>query len=141
MDDEKIIKAGVGVMILRGNKVLLGKRKNAHGAGEYAFPGGHLEFGESVVAAAKRETMEETGIKIKNVNFLFFKNMTEYSGRHYAHVGLVAQWQSGEAKVIEPDKCEGWGWYDLDQLPNPLFGTAPVSVEAYKTGKNFFDSK
>lgn len=40
-------KVGVGVLIVDGNKILLGKRKNAHGDGCWAPPGGHLEFGES----------------------------------------------------------------------------------------------
>ena len=40
-------KVGVGVMVFKDGKILLAKRKGSHGAGEYAFPGGHLEFGES----------------------------------------------------------------------------------------------
>jgi 8-oxo-dGTP diphosphatase len=34
-------KVGVGVCIVKDNKVLLGKRKNSHGDGTWAFPGGH----------------------------------------------------------------------------------------------------
>lgn len=135
------IKVGVGVMILKDGKVLLGKRKNAHGAGEYAFPGGHLEFGESVGECAKREAREETGIEIKNVKFLFSANLRQWPGKHYAHFGLIAQWKSGEPKVLESDNCENWDWYSLDRLPKPLFGTAPYSFEAYKAGKVFFETK
>lgn len=40
-------KVGIGVMILKDEKVLLGKRKGSHGEGEYSFPGGHLEYMES----------------------------------------------------------------------------------------------
>ena len=40
-------KTGIAVMIMKDGKVLLGKRKGAHGAGEFAFPGGKLEWGES----------------------------------------------------------------------------------------------
>ncbi|MBI4092482.1 MAG: NUDIX domain-containing protein [Candidatus Kerfeldbacteria bacterium] len=134
-------KAGVGVMVMKVGKVLLGKRKGAHGEGEYAFPGGHLEFGESVVACAKRETREETGIEITNVQFLFFMNLTRYPGKHYAHIGLIADWQSGEPRVLEPDKSEQWGWYLLDKLPTPLFEACKISIESYRTGKNFFDSE
>jgi 8-oxo-dGTP diphosphatase len=136
-----MIKVGVGVMILKDGKVLLGKRRNAHGAGEYAFPGGHLEFGESIFDCARRETIEEAGIEIKNIKFLFFSNLTQYNGKHYANIEVVSEWKSGKPKIAEPDKFEGWGWYPLDKLPKPLFITAPMSVEAYKTGKNFFDSK
>jgi hypothetical protein len=41
---------------------------------------------------------------------------------------------------MEPEKCEGWEWYDLNNLPEPLFGCEPVYLEAYKTGKNYFDA-
>lgn len=138
---KKQIKAGVGVMVLKGDKVLLQKRFKSHGAGGYAFPGGHLEFGESIFQCAKREAMEEAGIKIKNIKFLFFWNMVKYSGKHYAHVGLVADWASGKPKNLEPKVGSEWGWYDLDDLPKPRFATLDRSVEAYKKKKIFFDSK
>ena len=139
MNENKIPKVGLGVMVFKDGKVLLGKRKNAHGAGEFAWPGGHLEFGESFEACAKREAMEEAGIEITNVRFIRLMNLKTYSGKHYVDIGLAADWKSGETKVLEPDKCEGWEWYDLENLPQPLFGTIPSYLEAYKTGKNYFD--
>jgi ADP-ribose pyrophosphatase YjhB (NUDIX family) len=55
-------KVGVAAIIIKDGKVLLGKRKSAHGQGTWNFPGGHLEYGESWQDCAKRETMEEAGI-------------------------------------------------------------------------------
>ncbi|RLC15632.1 MAG: DNA mismatch repair protein MutT, partial [Deltaproteobacteria bacterium] len=51
---------GVAAIVIKDKKVLLGKRKNAHGAGTWAFPGGHLEYKESIEECAKREVFEET---------------------------------------------------------------------------------
>ncbi|HSR89280.1 MAG TPA: NUDIX domain-containing protein [Candidatus Udaeobacter sp.] len=133
-------KVGVGVMIFKDGKVLLGKRKNAHGEGAYAWPGGHMEYMESFADCAKRETMEETGMEIENVRFLRLYNLKEYAPKHYVDVGLIADWKSGEPKIMEPEKCEGWDWYDMDNLPQPLFSTIPSYIEAYKTGRNFFDN-
>jgi len=79
-------KVGVGVMILKDGKVLLGKRKNAHGEGQYANTGGHVEPMESLVDTAKRETMEEAGIVITNVHFLcqqYERLCTEALHRHW----------------------------------------------------------
>lgn len=132
-------RVGIGVMIFKANKVLLGKRKNSHGEGAYAWPGGHLEYMESFEDCAKRETTEETGMKIINVKFLRLMNLKDYAPKHFVDIGLIADWQNGEPQILEPEKCEGWDWYDIDNLPQPLFSTIPSYIEAYKTGKNYFD--
>ena len=45
-------RVGVGVLIVRGGKVLIGRRRGSHGAGQYALPGGKLEWRESSKADA-----------------------------------------------------------------------------------------
>ncbi len=132
-------KVGVGVMILKEGKVLLGKRKGAHGGGEYAFPGGHLEYGESFESCAKRETLEECGVEVGDVRFQVLANVTKYAPKHYVHIGVEADWMHGEPKVLEPEKSESWNWYDLDNLPEPMFEMCRLSIESHKTGRNYYD--
>ena len=132
-------KVGVGVMILKGGKVLFGKRKGSHGEGEYAFPGGHLEYLESFEECAEREVSEECGIKIENIRFQFLANVTKYAPKHYVHVGLLADWNSGMPVVLEPDRSEQWNWYDIDKLPLPIFAMCKIAIESFKTGKNYYD--
>lgn len=139
--DEQKPKVGVGVVIFKDGKILLGKRKGAHGTGEYAGTGGHLEHLESIEACARRETLEETGIEITNVKFLCATNLTKYAPKHYVDIGVTADWVSGEPQVLEPDRIESWDWYDLDNIPQPLFGVEPNYLEALKTGQKFWDSK
>lgn len=131
--------AGIAVMILKDGKVLLGKRKNAHGAGEYAFPGGHLEHLESFEECARRETREETGIEIDNVRFQFLANVLAYRPNHYVHVGLIADWLAGDPIGLEPKFCVSWEWYSLDSLPEPLFEPTRLGLESHRTGRNYFD--
>lgn len=138
-EENKRPKVGIGIMVFKDGRVLLGLRKNSHGAGEYAWPGGHLEFMESIVDCAKREVKEETGIEITNIKFLRFLNFKAH-GKHYADIGMIANWVTGEPQVLEPEKCESWGWYDPNNLPQPLFGTLPSYFEALKTGQVFFDN-
>jgi len=138
MDDEQIAKVGVGVLIFKDGKVLLGKRKNSHGANEYGGPGGHLEYGETVKQAAIRETTEECGIKIKNLNLLCVSDLLAYFPKHYLDIGFVAEWESGEPQVLEPHKLEAWSWYDTDQLPDRLFGCFSAYLESYDSGKKYF---
>jgi 8-oxo-dGTP diphosphatase len=133
-------RTGVGVMILREGKVLLGKRKGAHGEGEYAFPGGHLELMESYAECAHRELAEECGVKVKNIRFQFTANSHHFTPKHYVHIGLIADWESGEAIVLEPDKCESWDWYALDALPEPMFIYCRLAMDCYHTGKICIDS-
>ena len=72
------IKVGIGIMIFKNGKILLGKIKGSHGEGEYAFPGGHLEYMESVKEGALRELEEECGIKIKNLRNLLNDTNIEF---------------------------------------------------------------
>jgi len=115
-------KIGVGVCVIKDNKVLLGKRKKSHGQGSWHFPGGHLEFNEKVEDCARREVLEETGIKIKNLRLGPFTNdIFKEERKHYVTLFVIADYDSGEVKVLEPEKCEKWGWFKWDNLPQPLF--------------------
>lgn len=146
MKTEKIIpeskpRVGIGIMILKNKKVLLGKRKGSHGAGEYSFPGGHLEYMESFEECALREIAEECGIQIKNLRFIHLSNIKRYYPKHYVHIGLMADWKFGEPKVLEPDKCDSWDWYDLNNLPSPMFEASQTTIDAYKNKIIYLDSQ
>lgn len=133
------ILVGVGLLVVKdGRKVLIGKRKSKHGQGEYGGIGGHLEYGETLEQAALRELAEECGMQVGELRPLCVCDLFTYSPRHYVDIGFVADWESGDPQVLEPDKIEGWEWRDMDDLPDNLFGTERQYIEAYKTGKNYF---
>ena len=113
---------GVAVIVIKNGKVLLGKRKNSHGDGTWAFPGGHLEFNESIEECARREVWEETGMRITNLRYGPYTNDV-FSGedRHYVTLFVLADFASGEPGVKEPDKCEEWRWYDWPPPVKPHF--------------------
>jgi enolase-phosphatase E1 len=118
---------GVGVCIEKeaGSKlVLMGKRKGSHGAGSYAFPGGHLDYGEDWEHCAQREVAEETGLKIKNVRFATVVNDVE-PNYHFVTLIMRADLDGSDQqpKVLEPHRCEEWVWVSWDQLPEPLFSS------------------
>jgi 8-oxo-dGTP diphosphatase len=95
---------GLGLMLLKDGKVLLGKRKSALGNGEYSGLGGHLEALESFEESLLREVAEEGGpdLKLKNLRFLCVSNLTKYAPKHYVDIGMIADWESGEPQVMEP---------------------------------------
>lgn len=115
-------KIGVGVIIIKDGRILLGKRKNAHGEGSWSFPGGHLEFNEAVEECAIREVKEETGISIKNLRQGTFTNdIFEKEEKNYVTLYMISDFAAGEVRIMEPDKCEKWEWFDWHNLPQPLF--------------------
>jgi len=113
---------GVGVIVMKDDLILMDKRRNAHGDGDWSVPGGHLEFGESLEQCAAREALEETGVKISNIRFLTVTNdVFDKENKHYITVWMVSDHASGEATVTEPDKFESVSWFKWNNMPSPLF--------------------
>ncbi len=130
---------GVAAIIIKNNKVLLGKRKGAHGSGCWAFPGGHLEFNESIEDCAGREVFEETGLMVKNIQFStitndFFKD----DNKHYVTLFVTCKHEQGISRIKEPDKCEKWEWFHWNTFPKPMFLSLKNLLEQ---GFNPLDSK
>jgi 8-oxo-dGTP diphosphatase len=115
-------KVGVCLCVVRDGKVLLHKRKGGHAPGSWAFPGGHLEFGESFEEGVLRELAEEAGpIKTTTPKLWTVANTVFHDEKkHYVVVFMIAQWLSGEALVMEPKKCECWDWFSWSNLPKPV---------------------
>lgn len=141
MQNDFFPKVGVGVMIFKDRKVLLGKRKGSHGEGEYAFPGGHLEYMEAFEDCARREVQEECGLEIQNIRFQLLSNVTKYAPKHYIHIGLIADWKSGEPQLLEPDRNESWGWYTPNDLPEPIFEMCRQGLECLSSEEQYLDAQ
>ena len=115
-------RVGVAAIIVRNNRVLLIRRKNVHGAGSWSTPGGHLDFGETPEQCAIRETQEEVGIEIKDVQFIAVTNdFFEASEKHYITLWMVGTYVSGEPKIAADYEVAEVGWFDWESLPSPLF--------------------
>jgi len=125
----KVPRVGVGVIVIQEGKILMGKRKSAHGSGLWAFPGGHLEFGETVEACAIRELEEETGLRAQKWMLGGWENTFFLPEKHYITLFIYVTEFAGELKLMEPEKCEGWDWFSVDALPEPLFPVIQGLVE------------
>jgi len=113
---------GVAAMVWKDDRLLLGKRISGHSENSWQFPGGNLEFGETVEVCARREVEEEAGIKIRNIIPNGFTNDVFIDAdKHYVTLFVSAEYDSGELMVMEPDKCEQWRWFQWSRLPQPLF--------------------
>ncbi len=138
---DKQIKVGIGVMILDGNKILLGHRsKNKKDTGGiyevdcWTVPGGKQEFNETIFEGAKREVKEETNLDIDELE-LFGAADDISTDRHYITMHVIAKKYRGELKVMEPDKEDEWEWFDLNNLPDKIYTPSKKFIDAYLNKK------
>ena len=123
MSEKNVVRVGVGCWIFNlAGQVLLGKRKSSHGKGTWSAPGGHLEFGETPQQCAARELFEETGINLPPHAFKIIHLTNDiFPDKHYITIHCRVNNIDATPIIQEPDKCEQWQWFDLNNLPSPLF--------------------
>ncbi|XP_010265328.1 PREDICTED: nudix hydrolase 1 [Nelumbo nucifera] len=136
-------RVAVVVFVINGKTVLLGRRRSSIGDSTFALPGGHLEFGESFEDCAAREVKEETGLDIKKMEYLTVTNnlfLEEAKPSHYVTIFIraVLKDPSQVPQNLEPNKCDGWDWFDWNNLPQPLFRPLKAMAES---GFNPFPSR
>ncbi len=144
MIENRKMGIGCGIMILKNNQVLLGQRHDdpkkadslLHGQGTWTMPGGKLDFGEGLKEAAIREVSEETGIDIKKENLKLISLTNDIvSDVHFITAGFLCQMFRGEAKVMEPDEITRWQWFDINDLPKPMYFSSEKIVKNYLSGE------
>jgi 8-oxo-dGTP diphosphatase len=130
---------GVGVIILKDGKILLGKRSvnpekassflNAEGT--WTLPGGKMNFGESFEDVARREVEEETGMEVKNLKMVSVTNDVDENA-HFVTIGFLCKDFSGEPKTMEPEEITEWKWFQLENLPSQIFFISEKMIKNYK---------
>jgi 8-oxo-dGTP diphosphatase len=130
-------KVGISSFIVKDSQyILLGKRKGSHGEGEWATPGGGMEYGETVMETFDREVLEECGsdLVVDYKSVMATGDLLTYMPKHYVDICVFARYVSGSPAVVEPDKVESWEWHDIHNLPTPVFASIPHLVAIYKNG-------
>lgn len=137
-------KVGVGIMLLKDGKVLLGKRhddagkasSDLHGEGTWTMPGGKLDFHETLIDGALRELAEEIGVKLpkESLDVLCVQD-DMVPDNHYVTIGFVCRNFEAEPKVMEPEEITEWRWFDFNALPEKVYAPSAKMIKAYLAGK------
>lgn len=130
------IGVAAGALILNGRgEIFLSKRsanaKNERGCWE--TPGGSVEFGETLEAAVRREIMEEYGAEIEIVEqWPAEDHLIPAEGQHWVATTFLARFAPGEEpRVMEPEKCDGIGWFAPESMPENLSIITRLDLERY----------
>lgn len=131
------IGVSVGALIIneRG-EIFLTKRgaKATNEQGTWEIPGGKVQFGETLEAAAQREMKEEYGVDlILTYQFPAQDHLIPHEKQHWVPTSFIANIKgSQEPKILEPEKCEAIGWFGLNSLPQPLSIITKLDVSSYR---------
>lgn len=117
----------IGVVIQHPTNgcIILGRRKGELGGGQYAIPGGKIDFSEPPFATVLREIKEETNLDLREIYFTG-KVTNDYFpalGKHYITLYYIAEAiNPQDLKTMEPEKVEEWKWVDpAVGLPEPMW--------------------
>lgn len=122
---------GVGAILVRDGRVLVGLRRGGPATGTWSFAGGKVEPGETAIETAERELFEETGLRGANPRLVAFQTIGEVEpGVEFETRFVVLDWVAGEPAEPEPHKCGDWQWRDWNNLPEPLFAPVAALIES-----------
>src|SRR3989442_2608569 len=93
MPDPGHAEVAVGAVVQRGDEILLVRRGRGTAVGQWAIPGGRVEFGEGLKTAVAREVREETGLEVRVGRFLgWAERMGDDPGPyHYVILDFAAE--------------------------------------------------
>lgn len=101
------------------------------------MPSGHLEPGESIVATLIREAKEEIGITLAETAVEFVHVMHQNDDPDRMQFFYAATEWEGTPEILEPDKCDGLGWFPVDRLPEPIIDYHFQALEKIRRGRSF----
>jgi 8-oxo-dGTP diphosphatase len=131
------IGVGVGAVIIdHAGRFFLAKRgrEARNESGKWEFPGGSVEFNETLEHAIVREVMEEYGVEIEVLALLdVVDHIIPAENQHWVSPTFICRLKNGTPRIREPHKCEEIGWFDLDRIPgDQLTIASQKSLESFK---------
>ncbi len=114
------IGVGVGAVIVNNDgKYFLARRGNEarNEKGKWEFPGGSVEFNETMENALVREVREEYGFGIGVKQLLdVVDHIITAEKQHWISPTFLCEQKSGTPRILEPHKCNEIGWFTLEEI-------------------------
>jgi len=131
------IGVSVGALIFneKGEVLLLKRSQNAKNEkGKWEAPGGAVDFWEKREEALKREMEEELGVEVEIVDLIHvIDELLDKDKQHWVGTSYIAKIKGNKRpRIAEPHKHDDIGWFDINDLPNPLSWVSQKDIEVYK---------
>ncbi len=128
----------VHLLFFRDEQILLLRRfHTGYADGQYSVPAGHLDGGETVMAAARREAQEEVGLRLEAGNLAFSSVMHRMEGDERVDFFVYVRRWEGEPVNREPDKCDELRWVNVRELPENIIPYVKAGIENHRAGTVF----
>lgn len=113
------IGVSIAVRHAHNGHFLFVKRAKEPAKGMWAFPGGRLEFGETMIEGVKRELKEETGLQADNIAFFDHAEIIQRNDKSDVpahHFLLCVHTGIAEGRPIAGDDAEEANWFSLEEI-------------------------
>lgn len=132
------MRVAVHLFLEKDNKILLLRRYNTgYEDGNYSVVAGHVDGNETIIAAMKREALEEAGIVVQEEDLKIVNVMHRKYEDESIDYFLYCNKYSGEVSIMEPNKCDELSFYDINELPDNVIPYIKQAFDDYKNGVQF----
>ena len=134
MAEQRYPEPTVGALIFNAEGKLFLMRSHKW-RGKWVVPGGHIELGETMEQALRREIREETGLEIRDIEFICFQEFIHderfWQRRHFIFFDYACRTDSTE--VVLNDEAQDYAWIDLDRaMAMPVEHYTAVAITEYR---------
>lgn len=123
------------------DRLLLARRAGvSYGSGHWGLPGGHVEDGETLPAAAAREAYEEVGVTVDPAT-LTPVGMSRYTDAGMAGLDVFFRADSHQGEPRPVTECDRVGWYALGDLPEPMLPWLPRTLQRMLVEQRWYEEE